>query len=508
MEIDSEFIKNAARSHVSFEHYVWFVHGWKLRPHQVRWAAALQLLEEGRLRDPDIVCERCGDLRACSKEHSTNKLLMLAPPGSGKTMLMVEWVCWKIGKMTVLGQVPLGGYVSYSDDVASLRSMAVRNVIEFNEIYKAVFPTAIPAKGSGWGQNEWFLWRKDTSILFPTLRASGFEGGILSYRWPSFIVIDDPHSIADLTLGSKNTTYRLYGDAVRTRGVLGETPMVMICTRHADDDLAGRVMKMEGGWAKMWTPALTEEEESYWPVEVINGMPMGVSTEELLKLKARDSRTFLTQYQALPPSTEGDLFKWWTFHAVPHPSEVERVYHAWDTAQTEKAQRRGSYSAGIEMLLLKDHRVYISWVYREKKDPVALGQDMASMFEAAIETWGMTPLVLVENKSSGPALVDFLRAYSTIGPRIMVVDIEKGKAGGHDLRDRAAAVSYIFEARSVLLPVDWTPWKDEYIQELSGYPSVQYLDQVAATVLGLQYIFPSQRAEVPNVTFSIPGWTR
>ena len=110
MEIDSEFIKNAARSHVSFEHYVWFVHGWKLRPHQKRWGVALQLLGDGCLRTPDITdCERCGEMRACSKEHATNKLMILAPPGSGKTMLMVEWVAWMIGKATVIGEVPLGG---------------------------------------------------------------------------------------------------------------------------------------------------------------------------------------------------------------------------------------------------------------------------------------------------------------------------------------------------------------------------------------------------------------
>ena len=53
---------------------------------------------------------------------------------------------------------------------------------------------------------------------------------------------------------------------------------------------------------------------------------MGFSTKMLNDLRRIDKESFLTQYMALPPSSVGDIFKWWTFGPRPVRDQVDRVY--------------------------------------------------------------------------------------------------------------------------------------------------------------------------------------
>src|SRR3972149_103076 len=177
--LDKELIEKAARSGLYFRDFTEFVHCWKARPHQETWFDALQQLADGVLLD--------------KKGHPTRKLMILAPPGSGKTDTMIEFNAWLIGRDLLAGNMPQLGYVSYSDDVAMIRSLAIRETIEFSEKYQMVFPMAAPNKDKRWSAHEWFLWREDVSKKDPTFRSAGVTGGILSYRFPTMITIDDPH---------------------------------------------------------------------------------------------------------------------------------------------------------------------------------------------------------------------------------------------------------------------------------------------------------------------------
>ena len=197
----------------------------------------------------------------------------------------------------------------------------------------------------------------------------------------------------------------------------------------------------------------------------------------------------------------------------PRVDEVERVIQSWDTAQTKEGKGRGSYSVMVEGLKLKNGEIFINQVYRERKSPAELTHDMTRLFMEAEATFGKNKVrIIVENKASGPALVSFLKSYSAIGPYIKVWDIPgniHGRGQG-DLVQRAAAVSHIFETHTVRLPADdtWRPWKEDYIQELSAFPEVTFRDQVAATVLLLEYAFPTTYIGAPPmIPVYIPGWT-
>lgn len=505
-----------------------FVYDWEPRAHQKDWFEALQLLAEGRLRNPQASkdCSACHGMVGCDYinpetglfEHRTNKLLILAPPGSGKTDTACEYAAWMIGRAVAAGQIPQCGYIAYSEDIAMDRSVAIRDTIGEKWQFKAVFPEVEPGSkaGKGWGQKAWFIKRSDPSRKDPTLAAPGMTGSVLSLRFETLLVIDDPHEIKGLvTQGNKEEAWNNWTNVIENRSS-ELTPIFEICTRCADDDLPGRQTKIERDWHVLRTAALDENDETYWPPEMVGGLQKGFSTASLKKKRERDSRAFQTQHMCLPPSSQGDLFQSWSFMPrKPRPDEVKRVYQCWDTAQTEQAMKTGSYTAMVEFWHLSNGKCYIADVYRERKSPVAVYHDMITHFEAAAKVFGEWSVkVLIERASSGDTLTDFLQHFSALTGHVKSVNIPgtgkgSGQRGPAQLVNRASVATQYFDVGSVLLPPPSkdVSWRKPYMEELGGYPRGQYTDQVAATVMGLEHIYPSRFVgPPPKIPIHIPGW--
>ena len=472
--------------------YLRHVHNWEPREHQLLWVNALQKLADGELTD--------------AEGKPCNKLLILAPPGSGKTDTVCQFTSWYIGKTVFFGGTPQVGYLSYSDTVAWKRSVAIRDTIAGVARFRDVFPTALPAKDKGWGQDEWFLQRADVSKKDPTFRGAGFGGSILSYRFPHLIVIDDPHGAestrsASETL-SRDKTWDLWNTVVKTRGT-EYTPIVMICTRFAQDDLAGRIMGLEKGWHVIRTSALVPMpyggERSYCEPQLTNdGTPFGVSIEELYAKREVNAESFMTQYMCLPPSEAGEIFKWWQFEDRPDREQVQRVYQFWDTATYGKND--SDYNAMVEMVYLKDGHAYINSVFHARIDTPTLLERVATEYQRAYDEWGHRPIVKVENKNNGGAVVALLTKMS--GMPISGYDPKNTK-----LEDRAAAVTPYTDGR-VWFPREWTPWKDKYITQLKAFPrgGRHEDDMVSATVMGLEYIFTQSKGRPRPWQMTPKGW--
>jgi len=489
--IEKDVIEKAARSSLYFPDYVKFVHNWEPRPHQRVWVEALQQLADGTLLDVS--------------GKPTRKLMILAFPGSGKTDTMCEYNAWMIGRSCLNNEIPQVGYVSYSDDVAMIRSVAVRDTIEYNENYRLTFPYALPHKDKRWAGHEWFLYRSDWGKKDPTFRSAGITGGILSYRFPTLITIDDPHDPKNMkTIHQRDEVWRIWQTTIRTRAYEA-TPIVLICTRWSEDDLAGRLMSVEKDWHVIHTPALNEFEESCWPPEKSG---MGFSTKMLNDLRRIDKESFLTQYMALPPSSVGDIFKWWTFGPRPVRDQVDRVYQCWDTAYTKKSW--SSYSAMVEMVKLKNGRVFVSDVFRDKMEFPALLDAVMLKHHESENLWGMDVMVLVENKASGAPVVDMFS--KGLPGRIRKVDLPRHIERGSQQKDlvgRAAAISKYFETGHIILPDTFEPWKDEYLSEMKAFPRGQYDDQVSATLLGLEYVYPARTLNADyRLEVAYEGWGR
>lgn len=105
--------------------------------------------------------------------------LILAPRGSAKSTFLVEWTAWVIGKLTAPEiRLPVKIlYVSYTIDVAILKSIEIKQIIE-SEKYQLVFPWVRP--GEKWTDKIWLIDRKHAglpTISEPyTLACSGLKG--------------------------------------------------------------------------------------------------------------------------------------------------------------------------------------------------------------------------------------------------------------------------------------------------------------------------------------------
>lgn len=479
-----EEARRIARIRSSFKAYIEEVRGWTVRPHQLPWVASIEALIKGTLKNKD--------------GRPTNKLLILAPPGSGKSDTAIEAVEWVIGREVERGRIPQCGYIAYADDVAAARSVAIRNTIEYNDTYHEVFPSVRPAKSDGWGQSEWFVERKDRGKKDATLRAAGITGGILSYRFPTLIVIDDPNDIKMEGPADRERVWRTYSTTIKTRGLAGVTPMLLVCTRWAEDDLAGRVMEAEDDWCIVHTKALSDDDESYWPPEVApDGTHYGISAEELDKLRDQELEAFITQYQAMPPSAEASVFKYWDFGPPPNKDEVRQTFLVCDTAYTDKAS--SSYQAVLLWIWTTAGRIFLSDVYRRKVELPRFMADLREMWGQASEEWGSPPMVLVENRASGPAVVQILRQTSSLP--IKGIDIHN-----RDLVNRAAAVSKWFESHRIYLPDKFRPWLDVYLNEMRAFPHGKYNDQVSATILIVEYLFNRTHGAPPKVSLNLRNW--
>src|SRR3990167_224870 len=304
-------------------------------------------------------------------------------------------------------------------------------------------------------------------------------------------------------------TWRTFNGSIRTR-ILEWTPLIVISTRLAQGDLAGRIMAGESGWHIIWTPALFEEEgreQSYWPPEILsNGMPGGVSVQELQRVREVDPITFTTQYMALPPSATGVIFTQLQQVPTPKPDDIREVRQSWDTSEGVSKDK----SAMCEFWRLKDGRLFLNNVFEERLETFALARKVAELYLEAEATQVAHHTVWVENRLNGRSIVNFVRAHAATsgGPKVPVglinvppgYDTRRNKRISNKLIDRAAGATGYCQTGQVVIPEEWRPWKDKFLQQVMGYDGKAPDDIVSAFTLGVNDTYATAKGKImPNV---------
>lgn len=520
-------LEEAARARNYFSAYTAFVHDWECRSHQRRAYSALQAIAEGRLiANGHVLCNACRDVEArwiaeeqlpyetgfrvsknCKVCPTTNKLLWLAFFASGKTDTLIEWVAWMIGRTIQDGGTPQCGWLSYADGVADLRSVAIRDTIEFNKRYQFVFPDAKPDRKKGYAEGEWFLKRADPGEKDPTMRASGIFGSILSYRFGTLGVIDDPQDPAEVRGETyRDTTWNQVANVFVGRTNESLTPIVCVANRWWEDDIPGRLMALRKDWRVLITPALNEEsDETVFPPGTWHGKAVGKSTKSLHDMREDDHLTFLMSYMCKAPSTQSEIFTYLAQDPLPSKDAVVRCVQFWDTATTTKTS--SDPSAMSEKWKLKNGRACTAKIINKKMGPTELINTMMAEYKRA-ENEGLTPVIVIENAHAGPAFHAQLRAA---GYRSRLHDIGgfgkgKGRRGQLDLVSRANGVIGQYAGGVCFFPngsVVEYPWKETAFAQLRAFDKGQHDDIVAAEIGATEFLYPHMRRGRPQRTFEM-----
>lgn len=249
-------------------------------------------------------------------------LIVNLPPGFGKSYMATTFTTWAFGQDSKNMAIT----VSYNQTLSTRFAKTVRDTIEDEEIeidkehfvVNSFFPDLKIKQGDG-AMNLWSLEGSYMSYL-----ASSFDGSITGMRG-NIGIIDDPIKNAEEAVNDnvKNKHWEFYKNTFSSRMLEGAC-QIIIQTRWATDDLAGRLLKeFPDRCYELKMKALDENNKSL--CEDL------YSTEDLLKKKETiDDNIWRANYQQEPIDLQGSLYpQFKTYSFIP---EFEKIYNYTDTA--------------------------------------------------------------------------------------------------------------------------------------------------------------------------------
>jgi predicted phage terminase large subunit-like protein len=412
-------------------------------------------------------------LKACFRGE-INRLIINVPPRSLKShAAAVAFPAY------VLGHNPRAQIIcaSYGQDLANKHSLDCRTLMT-SAWYKGLVSTRLSPQ-------------KQAIQEFVTIRGGSrlctSVGGVLTGRGADVIIIDDPlkpdEALSETQRNAVNdwydhTLYSRLND--KQKGVI-----IIIMQRLHEDDLVGHVLEQEI-WDHVRLPAIAEEEE----VHVIDsgfckrtvqrhiGEALHPEREPLSVLdhlrRTVGEYNFAGQYQQQPAPLGGGMIKadWFQFYRPgEEPSKFEIVLQSWDTAN--KNTELSDYSV-CTTWGLKRKKLYLLDVYRKRLEFPELKRaivSLASHFRAKT--------ILIEDKSSGTALIQDLARDGVLGITRYEPTMDKIM--------RLHSVSSTIENGFVYLP-EKADWLEEYLHELTTFPSTKHDDQTDSTSQALDWV--------------------
>ncbi len=461
-----------ARLHLS--EFGQFTFGWPCMPHHMDWCEALD-------------------------DESIKRLIVIGPPSSAKT----TWV----GVIYPARQIAKNpathfAYLTYSDQVAQSRSVAIRDMFGSTEL-KLVYPDAKPDKSKGWGEGEWYLRRPNKGDPDPTMRATSLFGSYLSYHFNE-IMFDDPHDPEEVVSKTqREKVWRRVTDVAMGR-LRPDARVVQTGFRWAEDDVPGRFMgqgchaaedcngkcrvQPNGAepteWHVVHTKAITQIETpqglvdvSYWPDE------WGLERLYGKRLEVGLS-TFATQYQGMPSPEEGHIFKWWnTYRTLP------------DNLVGMSVGIDSAYTSGTR----SDYNAWSAWAYDNQrpkpnkylieagriKGEMPVAEKHIAMFVRKMEN--LHPRLEVRALVRKQVAIDRIIAQHLRSMGVPCTEV-KMPSGGEKIKEAIARlVAGEFENERAYVPEEGGIWLDDWLREHKLFPAGENDDQVETTLVVMHH---------------------
>lgn len=350
-----------------------------------------------------------------------NRLLINIPPRYSKTELCIHYIAWCLAKYPSANFL----YVSYSHTLAKRQTNIVRQIInmpEFKELFDARIDPSTSAKDNF-----------DT-IQGGSVYAAG-AGGTITGRGAGIrnieefggsIVLDDMHKPSEVTSDvQRDSIGEWYLNTLISRlNNPTKTPIVFICQRLHEDDLAARLLLgMDGhDWDRVVLKALGSNGQALDPEMH--------SLEQLEQMQETMPYEFSAQYQQNPQPSGGGVFKPEWFQLYDQDPDIFATFITADTAETSKTYNDatvfsfwGVYKIlheGIDSGLLGLHWMNCHECYVEPKD---LKDEFMSFYRKCMGHPVKPQFAAIEKKSTGTTLVSLLKDM----PGLNILDITRGR---------------------------------------------------------------------------------
>ncbi len=327
--------------------------------------------------------------------------------------------------------------------------------------------------------------------------------GSITGRGADVIIIDDPLRIEEASdLDKIEDVNDYFTTVVESRLDDPARGRVMIIAhRLHEDDLSGYVLA-QGGWMHLSLPLIATQEV----VCETSGKPWHREKGELLRpeafsekrVKALRARTripnFETLYQQNPSGgfrrIKRKYFQSFTLRSVPNSPMVLSI----DPGQTGGPGN----SFNVIQAWCRDGKRYFLIDQWRQQCPY---RELKSACKSFIRKYRPS-VVIIEMTGQGPALRSEIRTENW---RQLVPVIPNGSK-----IERLAVHRDLIKAGKIFLP-DEAEWREEYIEEFTHFPKVEFTDQVDATTQFLDFMgtrphlqMPPPRAIVAIASFSSP----
>ncbi|MGE4043336.1 MAG: phage terminase large subunit [Acetobacteraceae bacterium] len=404
-------------------------------------------------------------------------LVINLPPRYGKTEIVVKmWIAQTIARNARAKFI----HVSYSDELALDNSSEAKEIIKSPQFQK-LWPTPINESADAKK-----LWKTSAGGGVKAGAAggpiTGFGAGDLDYEpgkpFAGAIISDDPLKPDDAESKVKrDKVNKRFSGTLKSRRNSRYTPIVLVMQRLHEMDPAGYALEGNLGlpFVHLKIQALQDDDTALWPTMH--------TAEELVQMRTSDRYTFAGQYQQEPTPLEGGIFRLAWFKRYGRPlKEYDRIVQSWDTAYKPAQHNDPSVCTtwGIT-----GNAYHLLDVWQGRVEYPELKHTALNL----AEKW-MPGAVLIEDKASGQALIQDLRASSTL-PVIAIMPLA-------DKQTRARAQADSVEAGLVYLP-ETAPWLLDYEQELTRFPNATHDDRVDSTSQFLAWIKSKQQQIQPSI---------
>lgn len=410
------------------------------------------------------------------------RLLVFMPPQNGKSELVS-----RRAPAYILGKNPNARIIgaSYADSLASRMNRDIQRIMTSKQ-YQEIFPDTTlageapvdpdnPVKGN-WTRNNGLF---EVVGHRGSYRSAGVGVGITGMP-ADYLIIDDPIKGAAQANSPtyRDNLYEWYTTEAYAR-LSGEGRVLVTMTRWHDDDLAGRLKKLEqvdpeaDKWQVVSFPALKEDDSNPDdPRQIGEALwPQRYPVEFLRRVRKNSERGWLSLYQQTPTSTKGGEIKRASlrFYSVL-PGHFDELIQSWDLAF--KGTARSDFVVG-QVWGRIGARFYLIDQVRDRMNFVKTSE----AFQALTAKYPTAIKKIIEEKANGAAIISSLEL--TISGII-------GRLPQGSKEERVDAISPLFEAGNVYLPnAEIASWIHDYIEELVNFPKWKNDDQVDATTQAL-----------------------